>query len=183
MSQRILRACVLVLSFVWFGLHCGSPVDRAAIEALGPEREGVRTGPEHRPGQPCLACHSERGFAPNFAVAGTLFEDREGSRPLVGATVTVRDAKGVETVMVSNKVGNFFPGSKASASSTGAPGQPKEARGKAQDITLTYPIRVKITRDGKDLAMQTAVHQEGACAGCHDKKRLPVVHWIDGAYP
>ena len=55
---------------------CTDPVRDQQIERLGGEDPRVPPGPEHRPGQPCVLCHSDGGPASDlkFAIAGTIFE-------------------------------------------------------------------------------------------------------------
>ena len=54
----VLGGTCLAASLVW---ACGDPVHDARVAALGDERPGVPAGPNHRPGQPCLACHGGDG--------------------------------------------------------------------------------------------------------------------------
>ena len=65
-----------VVALASFATSCTDPVRDRAIERLGAEDPAVAIGPEHRPGQPCVLCHSEGGPASGkpFAIAGTVFE-------------------------------------------------------------------------------------------------------------
>jgi mono/diheme cytochrome c family protein len=153
---------------------CGDPVRTQLIDELGPELPNVRRGPEHRAGQPCLACHSPGGGAPDFQIAGTVYATRDAKEPAVGAIVTVKDAAGVIQTYTTNKVGNFYPGSSASGG---------KGRAGPSQVTLTYPLQVSITQGSKMAEMKTLINGSGACATCHKKDgALPVV-FLDGAPP
>ena len=53
------------------------------------EAPGVRRGPLHRPGQPCLLCHDGAlGDPQRFTVAGTVFQTPGAGCRLGGATVS-----------------------------------------------------------------------------------------------
>lgn len=65
---------------------------------------------EHNAGQPCLDCHSAGGDedAPEFRLGGTIYTGLAGGDPVVGATVRITDADGVEHEAVSARNGNFW---------------------------------------------------------------------------
>lgn len=65
-------------------------------------------GPTMMPGEDCLGCHVRDVRAPKFSVAGTAYLDHAGTKPAVGATVTVTDSRGVQVRLTTNSVGNFF---------------------------------------------------------------------------
>ena len=131
------------------------PVHDDAVAALGPEAPGVRRGPLHRPGQPCLLCHDgSLGDPQRFTVAGTVFE-RSGTT--VGAqdvTVALLDANGSSAQLTTNAAGNFYT----------TPGQ----------YDPTFPLRVTVTAAGGNaVKMQTLIEgngttePNGSCASCH----------------
>ncbi len=140
------RTCLLLLASLLCA--CTDPVHEDAVKSLGGEANGVRRGPTHRPGQPCLTCHSEDGPGePAFAVAGTVYAVREQAAPAAGVTIQLVDARGEQKDLVSNSVGNFYV-------ATGA-------------WSPTFPIRATIVRDGLSVPMQTLINGDGSCAGCH----------------
>ncbi len=140
---------------------CTDPVRDAAVAELGPEDPNVPPGPDHRPGQPCLLCHSENGVASDspMAVAGTVYTDKDGKKGLADVEVSFVDARNggpIEKIVTSDS-GNFFvPVAKWSP-----PG-------------LSYPFRVAIVKDGKVLqAMASTVNREGSCNYCHRPPDAP----------
>ena len=131
---------------------CIDPVHDDEVEALGPERKGVRPGSTHRPGQNCLTCHGEKGPGqPEFSIGGTLYSARNVQEPLYGATVMLVDANGSTRRVVSNVVGNFYV-----AQGSWSP---------------TYPVRVKVEDSRADergeKVMETPIGRTGGCAFCH----------------
>ncbi|MDB4934449.1 MAG: hypothetical protein JWP87_1421 [Labilithrix sp.] len=131
---------------------CSDPVRDDAVARLGPEAAGVSPGPLHRPGQPCLVCHSERGPASDtpFVLAGTVFETPSASSPPAkGIAIVVRDAENHSPgVFETNAAGNFFITEK-------------------DWPDMAFPVRVGIERDGKRKEMTTSVNREGSCNFCH----------------
>ena len=86
------------------------PVHSDAVSAQGPEDPGVPPGPLHRPGQPCLVCHADRGPASMvLSLAGTIYKQGGNARdPLPNAIVRVTDSKGRTVSTGTNCAGNFF---------------------------------------------------------------------------
>jgi len=132
------------------------PVHDDAIAALGPEAPGVRQGPLHRPGQPCLLCHDGAlGDPQRFTIAGTIYETLGATTPSVGATVVVTDATGVSHELpATNAAGNFYV--------TPSPLDP------------AFPLQVTVRGpQGQNVVMQSlvlgngGVEPNGGCAGCH----------------
>jgi hypothetical protein len=126
------------------------PVHDDAIAALGPEAPGVRQGPLHRPGQPCLLCHDGAiGDPQRFTVAGTVYLTAGALVPANGTIVFLTDASGTQTQLTTNAAGNFYA----------TPSQ----------YNPTFPIQVSLP--GVD--MQTliegngTVEANGGCASCH----------------
>jgi hypothetical protein len=88
---------------------CGNPVVDQRIEALGDEVDGVEPGEFHRPGQPCVLCHSEyEGADPPMAIGGTIFATPGEETPVEGVKVTLTDSVGETKETTSNCIGNFF---------------------------------------------------------------------------
>jgi hypothetical protein len=133
---------------------CDDPIHDAEVTALGPEDPSVPQGPLHRPGQPCLLCHS------NFSIAGTVYNE-DLVTPFSSATVTLVDASGSTTQATTNAAGNFFI--------------------LASDWTPVYPIGsyavdgggavFGVTVVGNDpnspSEMLTHIGRDGSCASCH----------------
>jgi hypothetical protein len=87
------------------------PVGEDARAALGPETPGVRPGPLHRPGQPCLVCHDGAVLNPGaFSVAGTIYETPSSSVGLEGVQVVLTDSTGSSPMPLptTNAAGNFY---------------------------------------------------------------------------
>ena len=89
---------------------CGDPVRSSAIDKLGGEAPGVKPGPLHRPGQPCVLCHD--GSGPGNMVlefGGTVYQSQTGPPvPVVGAIVHFRDTAHNEYRVATNCAGNFY---------------------------------------------------------------------------
>ena len=132
------------------------PVHDDAVSALGGEAPGVRKGPLHRPGQPCILCHDGAiGDPQRFTVAGTVFQTSGSKAAAVGATVTVTDANGSAIQVQTNAAGNFYL----------TPHQ----------YDPVVPMQVVVTdSSGVSTKMQTVVAgnlavepNNGSCASCH----------------
>lgn len=130
------------------------PFHSDAVAALGPETRGVRRGPLHRPGQPCLTCHGGAGPA-HFvmSVAGTVYQQDNGRVPFANALVKLTDSRGHHIVTGTNCAGNFFV-------------QPAE-------FTPVYPMWVAVSYGGQDTNMNTPIFRWGSCGGCHVDPRGP----------
>ena len=131
---------------------CFDPVQSGAVDALGPEKRGVRAGPTHRPGQPCLTCHGGQGpGSPEFTIAGTIYSARGVQEPLSGVSVVLEDVTRATRTVVSNEVGNFYI-----ASATWSP---------------TFPVLVHLKDSRADengvKVMVTPMARNGGCAFCH----------------
>jgi hypothetical protein len=145
-----------------FVAGCTDPVRDRQIEALGGEDPNVPVGPDHRPGQPCVLCHSEGGPASDkpFAVAGTIYETAApNSRGADGIVVKFIDGRrgAPRTSPRTGPSGNFF-----------VP--------ESDWPELTYPFAVGLYRDGQlepVQEMQTRVNREPSCNVCHVKSGAP----------
>jgi hypothetical protein len=147
------RAAVLVLAASsMLAVSCTDPVRDRQIERLGPEDPAVPTGPEHRPGQPCVLCHSAGGPASKspFAIAGTIFEtpaaDANGAD---GVQVLFIDSSSATRTYQTTASGNFFIPER-------------------EWPDLSFPFKVGLlTKDGKPVPMTSTVNREGSCNFCH----------------
>ncbi len=121
------------------------PIPQAIIDDLGPE-QGTPSA-THRPGQPCLVCHSNyEGAAPAFAVAGTVFTTlADGSLvPAVGVKVIISDSVASLRKACTNAAGNFFV--------------------KREDwVDITFPLNAQSGSRG----MSSLIGRDGSCASCH----------------
>jgi hypothetical protein len=160
--RRLLSVMMLagIGGALFLGVACTDPVRDKRIEELGGEDPAVPTGADHRPGQPCLVCHSEEGPAKaKFAVAGTIFATpTPGAKGAGGVTVKFIDGKGYGPARdpVTSDSGNFFV--------------PKD------DWDVVYPFRVGLYKPPKPepiIFMQTTVNREGSCNFCHKPNLAP----------
>jgi hypothetical protein len=137
----------IFLALALFVASCMNPVHDEAVLALGDEVAGVREGPTHRPGQPCLTCHGGLGPGPEFETAGTVYDTLGSTAPAANVKVTLTDATGKTVELTTNTVGNFYVD--------------------ANRFTATYPLRVKIAGGGVSQPMLTRVGRRSGCADCH----------------
>ena len=133
---------------------CGcDPVHDDAIAALGPEVPGVRRGPLHRSGQPCLLCHDGAIGDPQ-RFTGTVYQTASVRVASAGASVLLVDANASRFQVSTNAAGNFYA----------TPSQ----------FDPTFPVQATVSGPGGQTAqMQTliegngTVEPNGGCASCH----------------
>ena len=118
----LLIVCLLILGYV---VHLrATDYDSSNFNARDRQLQPVPTGHvsgkdnstkadefgTHMAGEDCGICHTPNGKAPNhiFTMAGTMYEDKAGRRPLAGAEIILQDADGNVISMTSNEVGNFW---------------------------------------------------------------------------
>ncbi len=144
---RIFAAASAVAALV--ALVACDPVKSDAVNALGDEAPGVRRGPLHRPGQPCIVCHDGAiGDPQEFSVAGTIYQTQNSTTPADNARVTLTGTDGTSITTTTNAAGNFYL-------------QPRE-------FTPVYPLKVSVTWNGsKVVEMKTRIGRDGSCAFCH----------------
>lgn len=152
---RLIQALSLagVVALVAFSASCTDPVRDRAIERLGGEDPKVPMGPEHRPGQPCVLCHSEGGPASGqpFAIGGTVFATKAGASPgEADCDVLFLDANNAKRNTTTNAAGNFY-------------------LRESEWPDLAYPfktgIRAKGAPDG--ILMISTINREGSYNFCH----------------
>jgi len=147
------RSIVLVFLVALLPACGADPVQDHLVDSLGGEAPGVPTGPLHRPGQPCLACHGHYGPANSqFSFGGTVYQDLASQKPLVDALVHLVDSKGREFDAGVNCAGNFFV--------------------QKADYDPAFPVGVMIqfgSFNGMPFtkAMDSPIYREGSCAMCH----------------
>lgn len=89
----------------------------------------------HRPGDPCLSCHSIGGSAePTLSVAGTVIRTSVSARSegVSGVTIAVVDASGRSLELVTDDAGNFYTDEPVSA--------PLRASIDSQAATIHMPV-------------------------------------------
>ena len=145
--MKAVRSGLLALACLAAG--CVDTVHDDQVDALGGEAPGVRPGPLHRPGQPCLTCH--RGQGPGnaeFSVAGTVYLLQHQQDIAPNTSVILEDIDGVAVLIGTNEAGNFFIN--------------------ASDWRPHYPMTAKIVYAGKvNRPMTTVINRSGSCADCH----------------
>jgi hypothetical protein len=139
---------------VFLGIAACNPVLDDEISALGSDAPGVRNGPLHRPGQPCMLCHDGAFGDPQaFSIAGTVFQVPSSLEPSVGADVAITDSTPTTRVVMTNAAGNFYI--------------------QANDWTPVFPLQVVVRPSGgTPVYMLSQIEGSadvlgGACATCH----------------
>ena len=157
------RARTLVVTLLALA-GCGDPYRDKLIDALGDEDPRFPKGEFHRPGQPCGACHSKYGGAPEFSIGGTLFNNAlVGQAPFMVDKYTVRivDSEGQSRDVVSNRCGNFFI--------------------RKTEWDPAFPLRTELygpnPKDPQKLiqvnVMSSRIARDASCAGCHIGSKSP----------
>jgi hypothetical protein len=148
-TLRFVTACG-VLAITAFATSCTDPVKDHAIERLGPEQGGVPEGPLHRPGQPCVLCHSDGGPASDhkFAIAGTIYDTNAGAKGAQNVQVFMLDAVLADRIAITNEAGNFFIREEEWAD-------------------LKFPFKTGVLRGTNGVKMVSTVNREGSCNFCH----------------
>lgn len=126
---------------------CADPVHDDAVAKLGGEVAGVEPGPLHRPGQPCVLCHSAKGGESELSLAGTVYVDALSLTPIEDVDVYIIDSQNRKFASRTNCAGNFFI--------------------TPEQFAPDFPIWIGIQRGAIFRDMDTAVYREGSCAGCH----------------
>lgn len=158
-----------------FASSCTDPVYDQQIQDLGDEAPGVDPGPNHRPGQPCVLCHSSTGPASDaqFAMAGTVFETPTSIKGVPGVEVLLVDANGVSPIdansgfripIVTNLAGNFYV-----PTSIWNPAFPVRVAIFCSGTQIQGPDGIPVTCGfpGQRKQMQSHIGREPSCAGCH----------------
>lgn len=152
---RTLAACAWLLAAAAIPLGCRyDPVPQEAIDAL-PE-DSKDPSELHRPGEPCVLCHSTyEGAEPELAIGGTVYAlDTAGTpQPAVNVYVAITDSAGGFNGICTNGAGNFYF--------------------KKDDLTdLAFPLTVTVGSS----RMTSLIGRDGSCASCH---KLPDENSLD----
>jgi hypothetical protein len=143
----------LIVVAAWCLPACADPVHDEAVAKLGGEVTGVEPGPLHRPGQPCVLCHSSRGGESELSLAGTVYVDALSLTPIEDVEVHIVDAEERRFVALTNCAGNFFI--------------------RPEEFEPRFPIWIGLERGTIVRDMATPIYREGSCAACHsDPKNL-----------
>ncbi len=140
---------------------CSDPLRDGKIEALGDEDAGFALNEIHRPGQPCVTCHSlYEGAKPLMSVAGTLFTDptrpdpdEKGLQLVPQHTIRLIDSEGTIIEKETNRCGNFFA--------------------TIEEFDPAYPVRAELYGPGPDDTlvpidvMASRIGRDGSCGTCH----------------
>lgn len=141
-----LAALAFPIAFSIAGLSCRyDPVPQELINELGPEQGAP--GPNHRPGQPCLACHSKyAGSSPQMVFGGTVYTTNPDGvlGPASGVSVLVSDSAGDSRKACTNAAGNFY-------------------LDKTDWKEVAFPLTVKAGKRG----MRSLIGRDGSCGSCH----------------
>jgi hypothetical protein len=144
-------AMVLVLAAP---VACMDPVHDDAVNALGGEAPGVRPGPLHRPGQPCVTCHGGEGPGnAEFSLAGTVYLLQYEEVLAPNVTVLIEDVDGVAGTVTTNEVGSFWIN--------------------ADTWRPKYPLQLSVQYLKLTSRMNGTVGRAGSCADCHQNKMTP----------
>jgi hypothetical protein len=143
-----MRALIAAIVAVAIAGAC-DPVVSDEVASLGDNAPGVRNGPLHRPGQPCLVCHDGAIRNPSaFSVAGTVFANPSpDTTPASDVQVVLTDSNNAKFTATTNAAGNFYV----------TPTQ----------FAPAYPMRVELNVGSTRVCMFTHVGRDGSCAGCH----------------
>ena len=141
-ARRITALALLLAS------GCSDPVRDGELDALGPEAAGIPPGPDHRPGQPCLACHGGQGPASLvMSFAGTVYGYLDSNEPAGGAVVHLLDAESRTYAIKTNCAGNFWI--------------------PASDFVPKFPVKAGAQWGTATEAMRTILTLDGSCNACH----------------
>lgn len=146
-SALALWALLPLLACTGLPLSPLDPENEARRRLLGPEDPGVPVGPLHRPGQSCVVCHSPGGDAEPYSVAGTIYRDIMTSLPLADVEVLLVDAGARTFTARTNCAGNFYV--------------------KPSEFTPVSPLWVSLRLGADVIDMESPIHREWSCAGCH----------------
>lgn len=169
---RALSLPILVL-LAAVAAACGNPAADNRIAALGGENPNVEASEHHRPGQPCVLCHSVyEGASPEMSIGGTVFADQASLLPVEGVQVVLTDTRGISKTVETNCVGNFFVEAGTWDEDYPDPQFPLAAdiRCPTYDPETGEPILDAATGEPvvRVKSMGSVISRDGSCASCHD---------------
>jgi hypothetical protein len=93
-----------------------------------------------------MGCHDGTGSAPQWTIAGTLYDSANGGNALSAATIEVTDADGNVLQLATATNGNFYT-----------------------DQAVSFPITVRASKCPSDAPMADPITGSGSCnqSGCH----------------
>ena len=160
----ILLPILLVLVFVYNGKSLGQnpftpdgqkwepvPTGHVPGKDNGELSPGAGDNPLHFQGADCGICHTpgRPGSDFVFTESGTIYQDKAGRLPLVGAEIILKDAEGNVISMTTNEAGNFF---------TYAPIAPDPALGGDPDTPRNWRYKAWIKYNGSVRPMITLAY-------------------------
>lgn len=134
--------------------------------------EGGHEDELHRPGQDCLACHSERhnqGGDP-FVFAGTVYLRAADKDGLNDVLVEMIDAKKRVAKVRTNTVGNFMVSVGDAAEAVLGEGDKNNKGWAVIDWEPAYPVNVVISKGADKQVMVSPIWRNGGCGFCHKAK-------------
>lgn len=143
--------CYMALASTLSG--CGDPVIDEPMAALGPEDPAVQPGPLHRPGQPCVLCHSKAGGESVLSLAGTVYVDAMNKTPIDDVNVLIVDSQNRKWTAKTNCAGNFMV--------------------RDSEFKPDFPVWLGLRRGSVERTMNTPVYREGSCSACHQGQKSP----------
>jgi hypothetical protein len=159
------RAALVVVLVAFATAPACSTIEKQRADGLGPEVE--TPGPRHRPGQPCLWCHSsvygDGRARPSFDLAGTVYRRRGDTDGAPGLEIDIEDAAGHRIVVNANVAGNF---ALVVEDGLGAPVETDEGIWRVPG-PLVFPLRTSVAAGGLKRNMENVIHRERSCAVCH----------------
>jgi hypothetical protein len=121
----------------------------SSVDSTGKDKGHLTFNAQGNPaGRPCLSCHdaTEKDGAPHYLFAGTIYLDKEGTKPASKIEIRMVDADGKAVSTYSDALGNFFV--KATGGDLAGP-----ATAGARDGTMSHTMKDKIN--------------DGDCNLCH----------------
>jgi hypothetical protein len=158
-DRRLYRAGLAAIVAALPLAGCRDPLREQLLDALGEEVPGPFAETAfHRPGQPCLACHtSYEGAEPELTIGGTLFFVPPDGNLFVVPNFIVRlvDAVGATTELQSNACGNFYA--------------------TKDQFNPSYPMLTEVLAPSPDdstklttnAQMRSRIARDGSCGNCH----------------
>jgi hypothetical protein len=154
-----------VTAVAFAALAACTTIEKQRADGLGPEVSDP--GPKHRPGQPCLWCHSsvfgDGRATPSFDLAGTVYRRRGDTTGAAGLEIDIEDAAGHRIVVNANVAGNF---ALIVEDGLTEPIQSYEGVWRVPG-PLVFPLRTSVADGGLKRNMQNVVHRERNCNVCH----------------